>query len=92
MTYNSNHIHGESDKANTIYARDGVPVDDILGMGHHFRAIDVAEDSLAGAVIKHLHYNTLEHDAKDSTLRWIAVGEHARRAHMAGGHETTRPK
>ncbi len=104
MTYNSNHIEGSKltedqtrliFETNTIDVGSGVPVDDILETVHHFRAIDhvidVAEEELTEDIIKQLHY-ILKHDTKDSTLSWFAVGDYKRRANMAGGHETTRPK
>lgn len=61
---------------------------------HHFRAIDyvidVAEDELTEDIIKHLHY-ILEHDTKDSTLEWFAVGDYKKRANVVGGRKTVSP-
>ena len=104
MTYNSNHIEGSRltedqtrhiFETNTIDAGDGIPIDDILETVHHFRAIDyvidVAEEPLTEAIIKHLHY-ILKHDTADSRLPWFAVGEYKKRANMVGGRETAKPK
>jgi Fic family protein len=104
MTYNSNHIEGSKltedqtrmiFETNTIDVGDGVPVDDILETVHHFRAIDyvidVAEDELTEEILKHLHY-ILNHDTKDSTLAWFAVGDYKKRANVVGGRETAKPK
>lgn len=104
MTYNSNHIEGSKltedqtrliFETNTVDASDGIPVDDILETLHHFRAIDyvidVAEEELTEAIIKHLHY-ILKHDTKDSTLSWFAVGDYKKRANAVGGRETAKPK
>ncbi len=104
MTYNSNHIEGSRltedqtrmiFETNTVYASDGVSVDDILETVHHFRAIDyvidIAEEELTEDSIKHLHY-ILKHDTLDSTLSWFAVGDYKRRANMVGGRETAKPK
>ena len=104
MAYNSNRIEGSQltecqtrqiFETNTIDVGDAVLVDDILGTVHHFRAIDyvidTAEEELSEAIIKHLHY-ILEHDTKESTLSWFAVGDYKRRANMAGGREPVKPK
>ena len=72
-----------------------MPVDDILGTVHHFRAIDYvidcADDMLTEEIIKKLHF-ILKHDTKDSTLDWFAVGEYKKRPNAVGGRETTKPK
>ena len=104
MTYNSNHIEGSRltedqtrhiFETNTIDAGDGIPIDDILETVHHFRAIDyvidVAEEPLTEAIIKHLHY-ILKHDTADSRLPWFAVGEYKKRPNMVGGRETAKPR
>ena len=104
MTYNSNHIEGSKlsedqtrliFETNTIDARDGVPVDDILETVHHFRAIDyvidTAEDELTEEIIKQLHY-ILKHDTKDAQLPWFSVGDYKKRANVVGGKETAKPK
>lgn len=103
MTYNSNHMEGsmlseaqtrQIFETNTIDIGDGIPVDDILGTMHHFRAIDycidIAEEKLTEAVIKKLHY-ILKHDTKDSQLAWFAVGDYKQRANVVGGRETSKP-
>jgi len=103
MTYNSNHIEGSRltedqtrliFETNTISLGDGVPVDDIFETVHHFRAIDyvidVAEDPLSEACIKHLHY-ILKHDTHDETLGWFAVGDYKLRPNVVGGRETAAP-
>ena len=104
MTYNSNHIEGSRltedqtrliFETNTLYAGDGVPVDDILETVHHFRAIDYvidcADDVLTEEIIKELHF-ILKRDTKDSTLDWFAVGDYKKRPNVVGGRETTKPK
>lgn len=103
MTYHSNHIEGSKlsedqtrliFETNTLYAGDGIPVDDVLETVHHFRAIDyvidVAEEELTEEIIKHLHY-ILKHDTKDDSLPWFAVGEYKTRANVVGGRETSKP-
>ena len=104
MTYNSNHIEGSRlsedqtrliFETRTIYAGDGVPVDDIIETVNHFRAIDyvidVAEDELTEEIIKELH-RILKQSTADSALSWFAVGEYKRRANVVGGRETVMPK
>lgn len=104
MTYNSNHMEGSQltedqtrliFETNTIDAGDGIPVDDILETVHHFRAIDyvidVADEELNEAMIKHLHY-LLKHDMRGAQLPWFAVGDYKKRANMVGGRETTKPR
>ena len=104
MTYNSNHIEGSRlteeqtrfiFETNTLYAEDGVLVDDLLETVHHFQAIDYvidcANDILSEEIIKHLHY-ILKHDTKDSKLDWFAVGDYKKRPNIVGGRETTKPK
>ncbi|MBQ9885664.1 MAG: Fic family protein [Lachnospiraceae bacterium] len=104
MTYNSNHIEGSRlteeqtrfiFETNTLYAEDGVLVDDLLETVHHFQAIDYvidcANDILSEEIIKHLHY-ILKHDTKDSKLDWFAVGDYKKRPNIIGGCETTKPK
>ena len=104
MTYNSNHIEGSRlteaqtrmiFETNTIYAGDGLPVDDILETVHHFRAvdhvIDKAEEELTEEFIKQLH-QVLKHDTKDAALSWFAVGDYKRRANLVGGRETAKPR
>ena len=103
MTYNSNHIEGNSlteeqtrliFETNTVDAGDGVPVDDILETVHHFRAIDYvidhAEEELTEAMIKHLHF-ILKQNTKDSLPDWFAAGDYKRRPNTVGGRETAKP-
>ena len=104
MTYNSNHIEGSRlteaqtrmiFETNTIYAGDGLPVDDILETVHHFRAvdhvIDKAEEELTEEFIKQLH-RILKHDTKNAALSWFAVGDYKRRANLVGGRKTAKPR
>lgn len=104
MTYNSNHIEGNTlteeqtrliFETNTIDIGKGIPVDDILETVHHFRAIDyvidIAEETLSEEQIKHLHY-ILKHDTADSHLTWFAVGEYKKLANMVGGRDTVKPE
>lgn len=103
MTYNSNHIEGSKlsedqtrmiFETNSLDAKDGIQVDDVLETVHHFRAIDyvidVAEDELTEDIIKHLHY-ILKHDTKDSMLGWFAVGDYKKRVNVVGGRKTSKP-
>ncbi|MBP3851342.1 MAG: Fic family protein [Erysipelotrichaceae bacterium] len=104
MTYNSNHIEGNTlteeqtrliFETNMIDIGKGIPVDDILETVHHFRAIDyvidTAEETLSEEQIKHLHY-ILKHDTADSHLTWFAVGEYKKLVNMVGGRDTVKPE
>ena len=104
MTYNSNHIEGSKlsedqtrliFETRTINATGGVPVDDIIETVNHFRAIDyvidVAEDELTEEIIKELH-RILKQGTADASLSWFAVGDYKKRANVAGGRETAKPK
>ncbi len=104
MTYNSNHMEGSKlsedqtrliFETNTIDAREGIPVDDIIETVNHFRAIDYvidkAEEPLTEAIIKDLH-RILKQSTKDATLSWFAVGDYKTRANVVGGRETAKPK
>lgn len=104
MTYNSNHIEGSRlsedqtrliFETNTIDVGKGIPVDDIIETVNHFRAIDfcidVEEKPLTEDILKELH-RILKQSTKDSSLVWFAVGDYKKRANMAGGRETAKPK
>lgn len=104
MTYNSNHIEGSRlsedqtrliFETNTIDAAEGISVDDIIETVNHFRAIDfcidMAEEPLTEDIIKEMH-RILKQSTKDSSLAWFAVGDYKKRANMAGGRETAKPK
>ena len=104
MTYNSNHMEGSRlsedqtrliFETNTVDVGEGIPVDDIIETGNHFRGIDYvldhAEQSLTEAIIKELH-RILKQSTKDSTLSWFAVGDFKRRGNTVGDHETTKLK
>ena len=103
MTYNSNHMEGSRltedqtrliFETSTLNVGEGLLVDDVLETVHHFRAIDYVIDSadevLSEDVIKKLHY-ILQHDTRDSTLEWFAVGDYKKRPNVVGGRETTKP-
>ena len=103
LTYNSNRIEGSKlsedqtrliFETNTIGAKEGVPVDDIIETANHFHAIDYiidcAEEPLTEDIIKELH-KILKTGTKDSHLSWFNVGEYKARANVVGGQETTSP-
>lgn len=104
LTYNSNRIEGSKlteeqtrmiFETNTIGAEVGVPVDDIIEMVNHFRAvdyvIDIAEKALTENIIKELH-RILKTGTKDSTLIYFNVGDYKARPNVVGGRETTLPQ
>lgn len=104
MTYNSNRMEGNKlsedqtrliFETNTIDAREGIPVDDIIETVNHFHAIDYvidkAEEPLTEVIIKELH-RILKQSTKDATLSWFAVGDYKTRANVVGGRETAKPK
>ena len=88
MTYNSNHIEGNSlseeetrriFETRTISSEDSISVDDIIETVNHFRAIDycidIAEKPLTEDIIKHIHY-LVKRGASDETFSWFNVGEY----------------
>lgn len=104
MTYNSNHIEGSRlsedqtrliFETNTVDICEEIPVDDIIETVNHFRAIDyvidMAEEPLSEDIIKELH-RILKQSTKDAALAWFAIGDYKKRANVAGGRETTKPK
>ena len=104
MTYNSNHIEGsclseEQTRAifetNTIDAKEGVLVDDIIETINHFRAIDYvidkAEETLNEEIIKNLHA-LLKAGTKDAALVLFSVGDYKTKPNMIGGKNTIAPK
>lgn len=104
MTYNSNRIEGSKlsedqtrliFETNTVDVGEGIPVDDIIETVNHFRAVDYvidhAEEPLTENIIKELH-RILKQSTKGSALAWFAVGDYKKRANVAGGRETAKPK
>lgn len=104
MTYNSNHMEGSKlsedqtrliFETNTVAAKEGIPVDDIIETVNHFRAIDfcidMAEEPLTEDIIKEFH-RILKQSTKDSSLTWFAVGDYKKRVNLVGGHETAKPE
>ena len=104
MTYNSNHIEGSKlneeqtrhiFETNTVHGEESLSVDDIIETINHFRAIDycidIAENPLTEAIIKHLHY-LLKSNTKDETLPWFKVGDYKTRPNAVGGKETSKPE
>lgn len=103
LTYNSNRIEGSKlsedqtrliFETNTIGAKEGVPVDDVIEAANHFRAIDYiidcAEEALTEEIIKKIH-KILKTGTKDSYLSWFNVGDYKKRPNVVGGMETTPP-
>ena len=103
LTYNSNRIEGSKlsedqtrliFETNTIGAKEGVPVDDIIETNNHFRAIDFiiahAEEELTEDFIKELH-RILKTATSDSRLSWFRVGDYKAKPNTVGGMPTVLP-
>lgn len=104
MAYNSNHIEGSSlseeqtrsiFETNSLQSSENLDVDDIIEAVNHFRAfdycIDVAEEELTEAIIKHMHY-LLKSGTSDEKLSWFEVGDYKTMPNMVGGIETSSPE
>ena len=104
MTYNSNHIEGNSltedqtrliFETNTFSSNVGISIDDIIETVNHFRAIDYiidnAEEVLSQDIIKNLH-SLLKQSTIDSTKEWFSVGDYKKRANVVGGRVTVAPE
>lgn len=103
MTYNSNHIEGNSlseeqtrhiFETNTISSSSNISVDEVMETVNHFRAIsyciDIADENLSEEIIKKIHF-ILENKTSDEMLNWFNIGEYKSRANTVGGIETTKP-
>lgn len=104
MTYNSNHIEGNSlseeetrriFETHTIGSEDSILVDDIIETVNHFRAIDycidIAEKPLTEDIIKHIHY-LVKRGTRDETFSWFNVGEYKTHSNLVGGIQTSDPE
>ena len=104
MTYNSNHIEGNSlseektrliFETHTIGSEDSISVDDIIETVNHFRAIDycidIAEKPLTEDIIKHIHY-LVKRGIRDETFSWFNVGEYKTHSNLVGGIQTSDPE
>ena len=102
MTYNSNHIEGNTlthDQTRFIFETstigkndDSIKIDDVLETKNHFRCIDYvisnAKNKLSESFIKELHY-LLKNGTSDSYKDWFRVGEYKAYDNEVGGHKTT---
>lgn len=104
MTYNSNHIEGNSlseeqtrsiFETNTIYSSNIISINDITETINHFKAIDYcidkAKQPLSEEFIKHLHY-LIKTRTKDETNYWFNVGNYKNHSNFISGLKTTKPE
>lgn len=101
FAFNSNHIEGSRlthEQTRWIFEtktlgelETDMPVDDIVEMANHFRAVDIVIESAGAALteryIKMLH-SQLKSGTSDSRKEWFAVGEYKRLDNMVGDMET----
>jgi Fic family protein len=105
LTYNSNHIEGNSlthDQTRYIYetntiGMDGgvLNVDDIVETANHFSCINIVIEQanylLSESFIKQLHL-TLKSGTNDSRKSWFATGDYKLLPNEVGGRETIAPE
>ena len=101
FAYNSNHIEGSRltrEQTRWIFDTQTIgelgpdmPVDDIVEMANHFRAVDIVIESAGAALteryVKMLH-GQLKSGTSDSRKGWFAVGEYKRLDNVVDGMET----
>lgn len=104
MTYNSNHIEGNSlneEQTRLIYetrtfvSNNSFNVDDIIETSNHFKAINYcinnAEKELNEEFVKQLHF-ILKSGTECEFHNWIKIGDYKTKPNMIGDIETSNPK
>lgn len=105
LTYNSNHIEGNTlthDQIRFIFETNTIGienkalnVDDIVETANHFKCVDYiienAKKTLTENMIKEIHF-ILKNGTSDSRKEWFNVGEYKKIPNEVGGKETCKPE
>lgn len=104
LTYNSNHIEGNSltpDQTRYIFEtntlgieKQVINIDDVVETANHFKCVDYIIDNatkpITESMIKELHF-MLKNGTSDSRKEWFNVGEYKKLPNEVGGKETCPP-